>query len=601
MTQDELLEKLERKLNNEYRDTESVIRQKIAYYTKDFDKDNKQMQKRVLSGEISEKEYRAWYKHEVNTANWCKKMTGELTDDMAKASSKASEIINGYTDDAFSIGCLDANKEIADYTSFDLVDKRQVETILDNNRRHLPQVNPNIPKNKQWSEKRIKSALLQSAIKGESIPKLAKRLEVVVGMGKTSAIRNARTMMTCSHNMGRMQVGYEAKARGIDIQKKWRSTYDNRTRHSHALLQGEVVEVEDTFSNGLMYPAEEGGDPAEVYNCRCRFRYVHEEPHGGMSEDEFKERVGEVAEEKEAWRKGEEYVPKKKTKVTATNEATAKSTVKDNAYYQNETQKTLMQAYDSHRDINDLRSLSADEVGADFFGVSYGKLDVRTTQAMTEALGELTQQYDTTLKDIRIMTQSECLSRSGSFAFTYHNYETDVSTIAINPLKCKDYEGLRERLLLLQEKGWSAKVSAENIDKYIITHEFGHTLIDMGTKLDPKRNWVDADYEKIKSARKEINKIYDRYMGEMAGLEDIIKKSNNVMIMSDDMDEWAKALKEGQEAGKRLKNIKISDYSMAQSDEFMAEAFTHRMLGGGSNKYVDEVMEIIDRYFKKGK
>ena len=188
MTPDELLEELEKKLNNEYRDTQSVISQKIAYYTKDFDKVNKDMQRRVKSGEISGKEYRAWYKHEINTANWCKKMADELTDDMANATSKASEIINGYTDDAFSLGCIDANKEIADYTNFDLIDKRQVETILDENRRHLPQVNPNIPKDKQWSEKRIKSALLQSAIKGESIPKLAKRLEVVLGMGKTSAI-----------------------------------------------------------------------------------------------------------------------------------------------------------------------------------------------------------------------------------------------------------------------------------------------------------------------------------------------------------------------------------------------------------------------------
>ena len=244
MTEQELLKNLEQKLTSEYKDTQSVIRQKIAYYANDFDKDNKQMQKRVLSGEISKKEYQKWYKSEINNARWCNKMASEISDDMANASTKSAEIINGYTDDAFSIGCLDANKEIADYTNFDLIDREQVKTILDENRKALPKANPDIPKEKRWSEKRIKSALMQSAIKGESVPKLAKRLEVVVGMGKTSAMRNARTMMTASHNMGQQEIGYEAKARGIDIQKKWLATYDGRTRHSHALLNGEVVEVE---------------------------------------------------------------------------------------------------------------------------------------------------------------------------------------------------------------------------------------------------------------------------------------------------------------------------------------------------------------------
>jgi hypothetical protein len=60
-----------------------------------------------------------------------------------------------------------------------------------------------------------------------------------------------------------------AKDLGIDLQKEWMATLDSHTRDSHADVDGERVDVNSKFSNGLMYPGEAGGAPAEVYNCRC--------------------------------------------------------------------------------------------------------------------------------------------------------------------------------------------------------------------------------------------------------------------------------------------------------------------------------------------
>jgi len=47
------------------------------------------------------------------------------------------------------------------------------------------------------------------------------------------------------------------------------ATLDERTRESHAEIDGEIVDIDKEFSNGLMYPADPDGEPAEVYNCRC--------------------------------------------------------------------------------------------------------------------------------------------------------------------------------------------------------------------------------------------------------------------------------------------------------------------------------------------
>jgi uncharacterized protein with gpF-like domain len=62
--------------------------------------------------------------------------------------------------------------------------------------------------------------------------------------------------------------------------KVWVATADDRTRESHAELDGEEVLVDEPFSNGLMCPADPTGEPEEVYNCRCtilRHIYTKEE------------------------------------------------------------------------------------------------------------------------------------------------------------------------------------------------------------------------------------------------------------------------------------------------------------------------------------
>ena len=310
MTEQQIMRLLAKRLETEYKDTQSAVKDKIAVLSGSFEKTNKLYQQQVKDGVITKEAYRKWYKQQVTTAKWCNDMITELSTDVTNANLKAYEIINQNTSEVYIGGALEGGKEIGKYPNFDLVDRKQAEKLLKDNNDLLPKAKLNIPKDQKWNERRMRSAVLQSAIKGESITKLSKRLEYVVGMNKTSAVRNARTMMTASHNMGKLDVGREAQEMGIDVRKKWLATFDNRTRDSHALLHGEIVDIDEEFSNGLMFPADPDGDPSEVYNCRCTFRYTHEQKQDGMSREEFDEKVDEVAEKKEAWRNGEEYVPK---------------------------------------------------------------------------------------------------------------------------------------------------------------------------------------------------------------------------------------------------------------------------------------------------
>jgi hypothetical protein len=99
--------------------------------------------------------------------------------------------------------------------------------------------------------------------------KIAKRLRNVQEMNKTQAIRSARTIITGAENKGRQDSYARAEADGIILQKEWLATNDGRTRHSHAVLDGAIVDQNKKFDNGLMYPGDPSGRPEEVYNCRC--------------------------------------------------------------------------------------------------------------------------------------------------------------------------------------------------------------------------------------------------------------------------------------------------------------------------------------------
>ena len=159
-----------------------------------------------------------------------------------------------------------------DVISFTLLDAHTVDRLRREGDVKLPYKKVNIPKDERWNTKLMASKLLQGILAGDSIPDIAKSLLSVVGYNAASAVRNARTMVTGAENLGRLDSYDDLAEQGVIQKKVWIATADDRTRESHLELDGEEVDIDQPFSNGLMYPADPSGDPAEVYNCRCSMR-----------------------------------------------------------------------------------------------------------------------------------------------------------------------------------------------------------------------------------------------------------------------------------------------------------------------------------------
>ena len=115
-----------------------------------------------------------------------------------------------------------------------------------------------------------------------------------------SAIKTARTAITCAQNAGNLDSFYKAQEMGIDTEKQWVCTQDDRTRESHLELDGEHIPLDDEFSNGLQYPGDPSGDPGEVYNCRCTMvaYFPDSDTRGAGDSEESEEDYEEWLEEK---------------------------------------------------------------------------------------------------------------------------------------------------------------------------------------------------------------------------------------------------------------------------------------------------------------
>lgn len=61
----------------------------------------------------------------------------------------------------------------------------------------------------------------------------------------------------------------KSKSKGADVVKQWDATLDGKTRPSHRRVDGEIRELDESFSNGLDFPGDPSGKASEVVNCRC--------------------------------------------------------------------------------------------------------------------------------------------------------------------------------------------------------------------------------------------------------------------------------------------------------------------------------------------
>lgn len=118
-------------------------------------------------------------------------------------------------------------------------------------------------------KRKITAQVSRGISSGMTYAQIAKQLSSYTTIGYNRAARIARTEGHRLQVQSAMDACTGAKAKGADVVKQWDAALDARTRESHRNVDGEIRELEDAFSNGLMYPGDPAGGASEVVNCRC--------------------------------------------------------------------------------------------------------------------------------------------------------------------------------------------------------------------------------------------------------------------------------------------------------------------------------------------
>ena len=272
---DALLAEMEARLAEIYGEASKETEAKLAEYMATYQAADDERRALLEDGKMTAEEYAAWRQGKIMTGRHWTNLANNIARELSAVNETALAYINGRLPEVYAVnynglaGVFDGL--VRGYT-WELVNQDVVRRLAKKDRNLLPLREIDGVKDMRWNVKQISSTVLQGILQGESMDQIAARMARVTDMDRVSAIRNARTSVTCAENKGRMDGFERAEADGIRMVRIWISTNDGRTRHAHRLLQGKTAEMGKPFDSELgdiMYPGDPEADPANVYNCRC--------------------------------------------------------------------------------------------------------------------------------------------------------------------------------------------------------------------------------------------------------------------------------------------------------------------------------------------
>ena len=498
---DQKLEEMEKRLSAIYSRAEKEIQKTADEYFSKFAKQDEAKRKLVEQGKITEEEYTKWRKGKVMYGKRFTEMKEQCAKQLLNVNKTAIAYINGELPEVYAMNynALESAVDGVGGYSFTLVDADTVRNLAVTDTSLLPYKKIDTAKDIPWNMKKINAETLQGILQGESMDKIAKRMMNVQEMNKTQAIRSARTIVTGAENKGRQDSYARATADGIILQKEWIATNDSRTRHSHAVLDGEIVDQDKKFDNGLLYPGDPSGRPEEVWNCRCTVAAVVK----GFKKAQVQKAMAQAEE-------------------TATEKIRS---VETRQQLETELSKITGAKIDiTGTDIDLMRENMVQLVS---LGEEYGfRFNEIVSTGARKYLGEVT--------------------RKGRYG--------DIVTMQYPKTFYKSKSSLLSELRNNSERGEMPIIPGRKISVYTTTHEFAHTL-----------------------SEELVSRLYDRDVDFWDEIEDVYARYR--------------------ESGETV----LGKYATSNQNEFMAEAFAYAKLGNRPNEYADEVLSIIDKYFKRKK
>jgi hypothetical protein len=235
-------------------------------------------------------DYIQYFKKEVVKSKTFKDLSKEVALDLFDTNTEASTFINSKTPEIYALNYNWINqqlsKDIPDFVAQEITAKEADEYG------ELTKQTVSKSKDTKWNENNIKKSVVVGASLLLGVNAIMKRsAKLTIEKNRNSASMHNSGMGTDAENKARLDGMYWAEYLGNKMEKVWIATLDNRTRDSHAMLDGASVPLDDVFDNGLERPRDPNGIPSEICNCRCSLKY---RDVGGIKGNTRFARQGEV-------------------------------------------------------------------------------------------------------------------------------------------------------------------------------------------------------------------------------------------------------------------------------------------------------------------
>lgn len=537
---DKELAKLERRIAKLYREAGKELQVTIDAYFEQFAKRDEEM--KALIGTVqngkewTEADYKQWRLNQIGRGERYQAMR----DKVAHRVTDANAVAVSYTNDA-TPGIYSLNRNYSAYTieqvagnvGFDLWDEQTVKRLMVEQPDLMPYYPPKRALKRgidlEYGKKQITKSVTSSILQGKSIKRMADDLQKrITTMSRDSAIRTARTAVTGAQNAGRMDSYAAAEKMGIKLKKEWLATLDARTRHSHAMLDGEQVAQDKKFSNGCRFPGDPQGPPWEIYNCRCTLIAAVD----GVETSSAQRRVRNPA-------TGQTEVI---SNMTYAEWAGWKKSVNTDA---------LTIAIEKIRSADSVSAVSNIMQERTKKTVNLSEMDLDLAKENMEQILRLGNEYGYHFSEIVTTSGRAALGevrRSGARA--------ERVSLQYPKKYYKDQSSLFAELRKSAAAGESPRLGRRQIGVYTTTHEFAHTLSEELT-----------------------SRLYG-YGEELAFWDEI---------------------EEVYKVAKNDRPEELGKYAFSNQNEFLAECFAYAKLGATPNQYADEVLRIVDKYFRRKK
>ena len=274
---DKKLEEMEKRLSAIYSRAGKTVQKKMADYAKSIDEKSAELLQAYNDAETEDekrkakKAYIRFYRQIVKSKEFSA-LSSNVADDLYKANVEASAYINSQTPSIYALNYNYINAEMA--KDIDGFKPQEITESEAEQYSGYTQQTVDRKKDTAWNKDNLKKSVIAGSLLLLGAYAIMKRsANSTVEKNRNSASMHSNGMGTDAENKARLDGMYRAEDMGNSITKIWIATLDNRTRDSHAALDGAEIALDEIFDNGCSRPRDPNGALSEICNCRCSLKY----------------------------------------------------------------------------------------------------------------------------------------------------------------------------------------------------------------------------------------------------------------------------------------------------------------------------------------